>query len=168
MLSSWKGYYVERKNKRLGLKAESEGCVFVLVDPFDFSVWSVEQLCIFYISIVRHDTFIISPWHPWEVISKSRAEQTAKLCHRFIVLWLIWPGINQPCGQEYPALLPGCLFPIPWHWHWWDCMDLHRRRDQTESSFCVYVLGFCQLIVVNPVVVIREEQDCLWQQELIA
>lgn len=46
-------------------------------------------------------------------------------------------------------------------------MDLHWRRDQTESSFCVYVLGFCQPIVVSAVVGIREEQDCLWQQELI-
>lgn len=46
-------------------------------------------------------------------------------------------------------------------------MDLHQRRDQTESSFSLYVLGFCQLIIVNAVVGIREEQDCLWQQELL-
>lgn len=36
----WEDYHVERQNKRLGLKAESECSVlylFVLVDPFDFS-----------------------------------------------------------------------------------------------------------------------------------
>lgn len=62
-----------------------------LVDPFDFSVC----VCRTAVQLISYQccktwyTFIIALWHPWEVLSKSRAKQTAKLCHPFIVLWLI-------------------------------------------------------------------------------
>lgn len=79
MLSSWKGYCVEWKNKRLELKAESEGSVlhlFVLVDPFDFSV-CVCRTTVLLILYQYCKTFIIALWHLWEVISKSRANSKA-------------------------------------------------------------------------------------------